>query len=96
MTTIAEKFASRSKLFDRAEAEAERKIAEILVHRKAKDIRFRANVIQRDLQSLSITSEDPKDAGKLNRLVNMTAEEAAADDGLAVQMRGRSHHQGEA
>jgi RecA-family ATPase len=37
MTTIAEKFAAKSALFDRAEKVAEAKIAEILVYRKLKD-----------------------------------------------------------
>jgi hypothetical protein len=65
---------------------AAKKLADFLANRKASNIRLRAKAVESDWINLSLTSEDPEDAAKLKRLVNMSAEEAAADDGLAVQM----------
>ena len=67
-------------------AKAAKELADVLARRKAMTIRTRAKIIESDWMNLSLRSKDPDDAAKLKRLVNMSAEEAAADDGLAVQM----------
>jgi hypothetical protein len=79
-------FATEQSANDNAAEEAANKtLIDVLAKRKASNIRLRAKAVQSDWINLSLTSEDPEDAEILKRLVNMTAEEAAVDTGLAVQ-----------
>jgi hypothetical protein len=73
MTTIAEKFAAKSALFDRAEAVAERKIADLLVYRQNKDIYDKATAAIAELKAAKAAA--PKQVGYP---VPETPEQAAA------------------
>jgi hypothetical protein len=80
MTTLAEKVAEKNRLFDRAERMAEAKISDMLAHRKAKDIRFRAKLVLLDLQNLAMPVTDQEAAETIKTLSNASAEEIAAND----------------
>jgi hypothetical protein len=68
------------------EESAAKKLKDFLANRKAATIRDRAKIVEADWMNLSLTIDDPAEVAILKRLTNMSAEEAAADDGTAVQL----------